>query len=143
MYPQKDFSPTRVDLEVEKFDNTVIRAAIRALRQDRKAFVDVYGEEHTEFKLHPFKDGTYHCYYHPCQEFDVLADATIMSVFQYATPSSLIKGEVPTVYGCTFYRQWEPVEIDDDDFVVVTGSSIGEPDEKFTAVFKGVRNVAY
>jgi len=55
-----------------------------------------------------FDDGTYHAVIHPWAEGDLLADASITSIFQYAVPRSennpLLKGSVPQVYGVSFFR---------------------------------------
>lgn len=140
MFPQ-DVKPSHVDLEAEKLTNNEIRAAIRHLREGVQSWVDVYGEEHSEYPIIPFDNGYYRCYLHPLQEADLVADPNITTIFQYAvTPSSAMHSAVPGVYGCEFYRTRDQVEIEDDDFVVVTGSTFGEPDERFTAVFKGVKN---
>lgn len=143
MYPQKDAKPSHVDLEADRLTNNEIRAAIRHLRKGVQAWTDVYGEEHWEYPIIEYPDGYYHCYYHPHQEIDLLADASIVSIYSYATnpTPNAPRSAAPAVYGCKFYPTTEPVDIEDDDFVVVTGNSFD--DSKYTAVFKGVRNADY
>ena len=55
-----------------------------------------------------FDDGTYHAIIHPHTEGDLLADASITSIYQLAIPRSennpLLKGSVPQVYGISFFR---------------------------------------
>ena len=55
-----------------------------------------------------FDDGTYHAIIHPHAEGDLLADASIASIYSLAIPRSennpLLKGSVPQVYGISFYR---------------------------------------
>lgn len=143
MYPQKDFKPSHVDLEADKLSNNEVRAAIRHLRKDVQAWTDVYGEEHWEYPILPYPDGYYHCHYHPFQEADLLSDSSIATIYQFAVnpipnPSH---SAAPAVYGCMFYCSEESVDIEDDDFVVMTGNSFD--DSKYTAVFKGVKTNDY
>jgi N4-gp56 family major capsid protein len=76
-----------------RLNSTEIRKAVRQLRKNN---------------AREFDDGTYHAIIHPDTEADLLADASIVSIFQWAVPrgenSPLLKGSVPQVYGVSFFR---------------------------------------
>lgn len=138
MFPQKDFGPSHIDLEAALLTNQEIRAAIRQLRKGWDGYTDYEGEYHPRIMIREFSDGLYHAWISPEQEFDLLADPKIVDIYQYTVTrddNPLIQGSAPSIYGCKFYRTNMPPDINDEDFVVVTGSSL--TDEKYTAVFKG------
>lgn len=139
MFPQKDFGPSHIDLEAALLTSQEIRKAIRQLRTGWDGWTDVYGEYHGRKLIREFSDGLYHAWISPEQEFDLLADKTIVNIYQYAvvntTGNPLLQISAPSVYGCKFFRTNVVPEIDDEDFVVVTGSSLDEA--RYTAVFKG------
>lgn len=76
-----------------RLNSTELRKAVRALRKNN---------------AREFDDGTYHAIIHPDTEADLLADPSIVSIFQWAVPrgenSPLLKGSVPQVYGVSFFR---------------------------------------
>ena len=139
MYPQKEFAPSHVDLEAALLTNQEIRKAIRQLRTGWDGWTDVYGDLHPRKLIREFPDGLYHAWISPEQEFDLLADPSIIDIYQYAVVNTsgnpLIQSSAPSVYGCKFYRTNIVPEIEDEDFVVITGSSLD--DKRYTAVFKG------
>ena len=138
MFPNPENKLDKI-IEVDIFNSDVVREAVRELKKEVKPWIDIYGDQHDGYKVVPFSDGTYHCYYHPHHEFDILADTKIQTIYQYAigTPT-LGKGTVPSAYGVTFYRSWETPQIEDNDVVVIAGNSLD--DQKYTAIFRGVKN---
>lgn len=76
-----------------RLTNVEIRKAVRKLRVNNAK---------------TFDDGYYHAILHPDAEFDLISDASITSVYQFAADrgedNPLIQGAVPAIYGAKFYR---------------------------------------
>jgi N4-gp56 family major capsid protein len=76
-----------------RLTNVEVRKAVRKLRVNNAK---------------TFDDGYYHVILHPDAEYDLLSDASIVNVYQYAADrgedNPLIQGAVPAIYGAKFYR---------------------------------------
>lgn len=124
------FKKITADHYAAKLNMDEIRLAIRDLRKRN---------------ILPDEDGCYQAWIHADQEFDLLCDTRMTSIFQISAPrgetNPLIKGSLPTVYGCKFHR-YSQIEdrpyVSKEDFVIETGSSLSN--DKHLAIFKGFEN---
>jgi hypothetical protein len=83
----------------------------------------------------PYVDEYFHAYIHPDIEFDLMAEPSIVDIYQLSDTIKTVSGAKPEVWGVKFYRTLDLPEVNDQDYVLITASNT-EPDRKYLSVFK-------